>query len=215
MITIKSVEHVKRFCKEYPLRHFDAGQSIIEQSETPKCVYFIKSGVVKGHDIDHDGNEQLVWLGTSDDLFPATLIFSINRAPHFFYDAFTEVELYAINKREFSDFLKTHNKALFELAKQLALQQHDLLRLLNAAEKPKAPHKLAYTLYVLALKFGQQRKPKTQVITLPLTHQNFANLLGLTRETVAVELKKLKDDKFIYYDTNSLTVYMDKLHEII
>ena len=43
----------------------------------------------------------------------------------------------------------------------------------------------------------------------------FINLLGLTRETVATELKKLKDKGFVYYDKWQFVVYTDKIADLM
>jgi CRP-like cAMP-binding protein len=44
------------------------------------------------------------------------------------------------------------------------------------------------------------------VIILPLTHQEIANLAGLTRETTSVEMKRLENDGFIGHQKHLLVV---------
>ena len=43
-------------------------------------------------------------------------------------------------------------------------------------------------------------------INIPLTHQDFANLSGLTRETASLELEELEKKKFISYKKHLVTV---------
>ena len=72
-------------------------------------------------------------------------------------------------------------------------------------------------LSMLARRFGDggnDTDDKTK-ITVPLTQQDIANLLGLTRETVATELKKLKDKGYVYYDKWQFVVYTDKIAELM
>jgi CRP-like cAMP-binding protein len=71
---------------------------------------------------------------------------------------------------------------------------------LNALQHSKASDKLLYTLHYLAMSHGRTVAPQEIEITLDLTHQDFANLTGLTRETAATELNKLKRQEVISYD---------------
>jgi CRP-like cAMP-binding protein len=71
-------------------------------------------------------------------------------------------------------------------------------------------------LNILAKRFGKENEggDKSEII-VPLTQQDIANLLGLTRETVATELKKLKDKGYVYYDKWQFVVHTDKLSELM
>jgi CRP-like cAMP-binding protein len=73
---------------------------------------------------------------------------------------------------------------------------------LNALQHSRASDKLLYTLHYLALSHGHKVAPQVIEIELNLTHQDFANLTGLTRETAATELNKLKRSGVISYDKN-------------
>ena len=75
---------------------------------------------------------------------------------------------------------------------------------LNALQHSRASDKLIYTLHYLALSHGRSVGPQRIEITLDLTHQDFANLTGLTRETAATELNKLKHQDVITYSKHTL-----------
>ena len=102
------------------------------------------------------------------------------------------------------------------MAHDLAAKLSELTDKLTATEKPKASEKIVYMLNILAKRFGDENDAgdKTQ-ITVPLTQQDIANLLGLTRETVATELKKLKDKGYVYYDKWQFVVHTDKIAELM
>jgi CRP-like cAMP-binding protein len=70
---------------------------------------------------------------------------------------------------------------------------------LNALQHSRASDKLIYTLHYLALSHSKPAATDTVELTLLLTHQDFANLTGLTRETTATELNKLKKNGVITY----------------
>ena len=74
---------------------------------------------------------------------------------------------------------------------------------LNALQHSRASDKLIYTLHYLALSHGKSISPDEVELTLDLTHQDFANLTGLTRETAATELNRLKSLGVISYAKHS------------
>jgi CRP-like cAMP-binding protein len=87
---------------------------------------------------------------------------------------------------------------------------------LNALQHSRASDKLLYTLHYLTLTHGRKIEPRLVEISLSLTHQDFANLTGLTRETTATELNRLKTKGVISYGKHTLyQVNLDKLHGTI
>lgn len=58
-------------------------------------------------------------------------------------------------------------------------------------------------------------KKHTVKILLPLTQQDLANFMGLTRETTSIELKKLQDQKILSYRQQKYTVHTNRLNELL
>ena len=210
------MDATQAFIKTFPTTRLEKGATILLKHEIPEVVFGIKSGFVKGYDIDAAGAEQLVWLGAKGDFFPVVWAFSLSPNVQYFFSAFSDVVLYKINRQEFLDFLHSNHSALFEVTKKLAGRLADASRHLNAAEKTKAEDKIIHTLYFLSLRFGHiNGDANEREVTLPITHQDIGNLLGLTRETVTTGLKRLKDAGQIDYDKNRFIIYQDKLEALL
>ncbi len=204
------------FIQRYPMRRFDKDQILLVQDERPRDVYYIESGFVKGYDINGDGIEQHIWWGTKGEILPYPWLFGADDSTQLFYSAFTPLEVNVINRQEMLDFLTSNPDALLYVCKQMAEKLSELTDKLMATEKPKASEKIAHMLNILANRFGKEGDTKDQTqITVPLTQQDIANLLGLTRETVATELKKLKDKGYVYYDKWHFVVHTDKMDELL
>jgi CRP-like cAMP-binding protein len=86
---------------------------------------------------------------------------------------------------------------------------------IEALEQSKASDKILYTIHYLALFFGHDLRKDVVKIPLPITQQDIANLTGLTRETVGVELKKLLRLKIISRKDRSYIVLTGKLNELL
>jgi CRP-like cAMP-binding protein len=78
---------------------------------------------------------------------------------------------------------------------------------LNKSEK-----RIAHLLWYMALKFGTQTKSGTR-IDIPLTHQAIGEVLNVTRETVTVYIKNLRDKGLISHDRYIIVPNLKKLQE--
>ena len=211
------MQKLEEFIQRYPLRKFDKDQILLVQDERPRDIFFVKSGFIKGYDINVDGIEQHIWLGAKGDIIPYEWLFNAVDSTQLFYSAFTYLEVYVVNKDELIEFFAKNPDVLLHVAHDLAAKLSELTEKLTATEKPKASEKIIYMLHMLARRFGQESEDggENTQITVPLTQQDIANLLGLTRETVATELKKLKDKGYVYYDKWQFVVYTDKITELM
>ena len=80
-----------------------------------------------------------------------------------------------------------------------------------ALEHSHAAEKLVYILQYLVARFGEPAERGMTKIDLRLSHQDIAEMVGLTRETTAVELHRLKDRGLISYGRFSYAVNVPAL----
>ena len=200
-----AVNYLHLFLERHPVRTFKKGEVIIFQGEVPRTAYVIKSGTIKSYNLSVDGDEKPVAFYTIDRTFPVSWVYGKVSSAIYYYEAFTpEVQVYCIDRDEFVAFIKKRPELLFqELEHVLSDQIGSTLRL-NALQHSRASDKLVYSLHYLALTYGRPIPDDKIEIILELTHQDFANLTGLTRETAATELNKLKKQNVIYYSKNTL-----------
>lgn len=176
----------------------------------------VKSGVVKTYNLSVQGDEKPVGFHTTGEPFPVPWAFGKAPNAYYYYEAFTDVELYAVPRDEYVSFLKRHPAETYKMLEHYVVDHLGNTMRLNALQHSRASDKLLYTLHYLSLTHGRQLEPKHIEITLNLTHQDFANLTGLTRETAATELNKLKNSGVISYGKHTLyQVRVDKLQEVI
>ena len=200
MSDASATNELHAFLDRYPTRQFKKGEIIIFQGEAPRSAYVVKRGIVKAYNLSIGGDEKPVAFYTSDAVFPAPWVYQKLASAIYYYEAFTdEVTLTTVNREEYVAFIKSRPELLYmELERYLTDQIGSSMRL-NALQHSRASDKLLYTLHYLALNHGKTVAPQQIEIGLGLTHQDFANLTGLTRETAATELNKLKHSGVINY----------------
>lgn len=195
-----AINYLHAFLERHPSRYFKKGEIIIFQGEAPRNAFVVKHGTVKAYNLSVNGDEKPVAFYSADNAFPASWIYGKAASAIYYYEAFTsEVEVHIIDREAFVGFIKKRPELLYqELERLLADQMGGSIRL-NALQHSRASDKLIYTLHYLALTHGKPVSPNKIELTLELTHQDFANLTGLTRETAATELNKLKKQGVIDY----------------
>lgn len=209
-------DEFQKFLARYPIKKVAKDTILVFQGETPRAAYIVKSGVIKTYNLSVAGDEKPVDFYSKDDVFPVPWIFK--RAPnaYFYYEAFTNCELFSVPRDDYLSFIQRHPDFMYETLQRFINGYLGNNMRLNALQHSKASDKLVYTLHYLTLSHGRQVAPKHFEIDLKLTHQDFANLTGLTRETAATELNKLKNLGVISYGKHTpYQVFMDKLQRVI
>ncbi len=203
------------FLQAYPVKKYTKGSVILHQGDIPSAVHVIKSGFVKVYNITAKGEERPLLFDITYEAFPIGWIFDkINRA-YFYYEAFSDVELYLVPKEEYVDYLKTQPEAMWR-ALDYYVERHIGYQLrMHALEQSKAREKILYTFEFLVRRFGQKGPSNKVAIDLPITQQDFANFVGLTRETTSLELNKLQREGVITYHKQSYQVDVGQLQRLL
>jgi CRP/FNR family transcriptional regulator len=174
------------------------------------------SGVVRVYSISEAGDEQVVIFHDDGEFFPTSWIFDKTVGAIFFYEAFTDCEVALVPKTELINFIYANPETTKFVLNYFAANYTASLIRVNALEQPKARDKLVYTLYYLCQRYSKNNDGRN-IVTIPmnLTHQTIASLVGLTRETTAVEMSRLKKQKVITYSQQRYQINLEKLLEII
>lgn len=198
----------------YSLRKFKKGQTLLFQGEVPRYAYVVKSGTVKTYNISPLGEEQLISLSSEYDILPEAWFLGEASVAYYFYEAFTDCTVYAIPRDE---LVKKVNENP-ELANRL-LQRFMRLYVgasvhINALEQPRSRDKLVHLLHYLMMRFGEDSGKDKSIINLRLTHQTLANMLGVTRETIATEIARLRREKVVDYKQQTYIVNKSALLQL-
>jgi CRP/FNR family cyclic AMP-dependent transcriptional regulator len=202
--TDATTQSLHTFLANYPVRKFNKGEIIIFQGEAPRSAFVVKEGIIKAYNLSVGGDEKPVAFYGSDAVFPAAWVYG--RLPNaiYYYEAFTnDVTIHVVNRDAYVDFIKSKSSLLYMEMQRMLSDQIGASMRLNALQHSRASDKLLYTLHYLALGHGKPLGNQQIEITMSLTHQDFANLTGLTRETAATELNKLKHSGVIQYDKHT------------
>jgi len=187
-------------------RQFAKKRTILFQGEIPSSVLVLASGLVKVYGITTGGDQRTVTLLSAGDIFPVECVFDKSRVSLYYYEALNDCTVLSLPKTEFLAAIE-RDQALKDQVFQCYMAHYTSATMhIYALEHSHAQEKLVYILQYLVARFGEKQPNGLSKISLRLSHQDIAEMVGLTRETTAVELHRLKDRKLIDYQRFSYYV---------
>lgn len=207
----------KEIAAKFPgtVRRFNEKTPIIYQGEVPRCGFYLKKGIVKVYNLHANGNEQILRFYGPGDFFPLPWLYGKANTEFYYYEAVEDCEVISVTKQDM-DLIVKKDPALSQYIFDSMLSDQTALNLrIISLEQPRANEKLEYTLYYLLFRYGKNVGNEIYVINMSLTHITLANLVGLTRETITMEMNRLKRKGIISYTKKIYKVDRRKLEQAI
>ncbi len=186
-------------------RVYRRGTVIFFEGDGGEGFHYVKSGKVKIVKATGDGREHIIKILTPGDLFAEVLLFNSQPYPATAVAA-EDACVGIIKNSDLERLVLGNNKLALQLIK--ALSQ----RLIYAQQKIKnlalgdVLARTAETLLRLGREHGRPGEQGAVVVSLDLSRQELANLVGTTRETVTRTLSALKKDKIIDLADDSIII---------
>jgi CRP/FNR family transcriptional regulator len=191
MLQPLSRQKLDLFFTQYTHRYFKKRETIINSEELKTHIYYIKNGFIRAYRISEEGEELTLLILKPDDFFPLT--YGLNNMPNIYYlEAITPIEVFRAPQEPFLQFLHREPEVFFDLSTQVMDRFDGLLARMEYMIWSKAYTKIAATLLICARRFGKPSN-NSVLIDVPLTHRDIATIVGLTRETTSIEMKKLEN----------------------
>lgn len=208
---------IKEISAKFPgtVRHFKDKTPIIYQGEVPRCGFFLKKGMVKVYNLHANGNEQILRFYGPGDFFPLPWLYGKAATEFYYYEAVEDCEVISVTKQDVENIIRPSAELKQYIFDSLLSDQAALNLRIISLEQPRATEKLEYTLYYLLYRYGKHVGDEKYVINMNLTHITLANLVGLTRETITMEMNKLKRKGIISYTKKIYKIDRKKLEAAI
>jgi CRP/FNR family cyclic AMP-dependent transcriptional regulator len=191
--------------------------AVFYTSEGPDRLMVVVAGFVKRYFIAHEGNIGVQGIYGTDDIFPMTVVYKqlfnivLNVGPEvYYYEAMTNLTLRSIDASNLRHIVAVHPLLYSSLLQSSAIRLRSSTQFLENLRLHGAYSKTAHQLAYLGYQFGKKSSEGTR-IQVPLTHQDIADIIGTTRETVSASIIKLRDKKLIRTDRRILILDYDQL----
>jgi len=196
-------------------RTFKKRSILIYQGEAPRAGFVILKGVIKAYSLNNAGEEQIAAFHIRGDMLPSAWIFGKASSTLYYYEALTDCEVLAVPKSDLHEVLFGKPEFMKAALDYYVTNYTGLMMRVTALEQSRASEKIMFTLYYLLFRYGKEIRPGVYVLKLQLTQSIIASLVGLTRETTATELGKLRTQKVLNYSAQQYTVNKQALERAL
>jgi CRP/FNR family transcriptional regulator, cyclic AMP receptor protein len=194
---------------------FKKHEIFIRPDDSNQNIFFLDSGYVRMYIDTPDGKELTFNIFKPRAYFPVSNAF-IHSTNTYYYQTLTPSVLYKIPSQELLSFLKQNPEELLNLTKRIVSGLDGYLIHSKHLLFGNARKRIASTMILCALRFGENHTNNTYKITIMLTHQDIGNLTALTRETTSIEIEKLLQEEIISYERRKLVIHdLQKLYDIV
>lgn len=191
--------------EEITIPRFISKKSIVfAEGEKKEAVFFIQDGLIKTYKTDENGHEQIVSFLKTGDMFPHTGLFHQNPYPAT-AEAIIDTYLLAIPVQLFEQLVMSNPEIAIKMMRVMGDKIRELQEKLQVLTGQDVKNRAISFLLLLAEQHGTIKDNKI-TINLPMTHQEFANSVGTTRETINRLLNQLDKDGVLKVDRNRIVI---------
>jgi CRP-like cAMP-binding protein len=190
--------------KDAHVKHIPGGQIILYEGDRPYEVFILKTGTVKMYDIDDQGNEKILHIVKPPALIPFAFFSGLHAPLKWFYTALTDCDVHVLPAGDLRAITRKHPEVAETLTNVFSDDVHELLVRLSSLSKTNARDKVMAALRFLLVCHAVERRSGWWRVNFAVSHQLIADLCGITRESAALVMKDLQDDKLIRYPRTTI-----------
>ena len=188
-------EVVARLSERVELREIRRREVIYLPGDPGGSLFFVNGGRVKISKVTRDGKAlTLSYCGPSEVFGEGCLVDGGPREE--MAEAMENAMITELERGDFEKLLQAHPTLGYQMTRLLARRRRDIENKLETLVFRDVTSKLAELLLELAGEYGVDDARGT-LVALKITHQELANLIGSTRETVSLTLSQFKKKKLI------------------
>lgn len=180
------------------------GDYIYFDSHHHNKLYFLKSGYIKIGHIDESGKEIVKEIIQKGEIFGQITLERNNLNGEFAQAHKGDVSLCAFNIEDFQKLLKTKPSLALEYSKQVGNKLlHIQNRLLNLLNKDVKNRLINFFGQLIEKNIGDNTSDSFCIPNF-LTHEDIANLIGSTRQTVTTMVNELEAEGVLSYSRHQI-----------
>ena len=169
-------------------RQLEAGEQLMWEGDEAVLVANVIDGVLKLASHSADGGEQILGLAYPSDFlgrpFGETAPYGV--------EALTQAQICVFERKDFDRFARDHPRLEHKLLERTLTELDRSRRWMMLLGRMNAGQKVASFLLELSDRLGKAGAGGETFVTLPLSRQQMADVLGLTIETVSRQLSRLR-----------------------
>lgn len=190
-----SSDALARVAERVELREVRRREVVYLPGDPGRSLFLVHGGRIKVSKVTRDGKSLTLGYHGPTDLFGESSL--LDGGPRTeMADAVENALLSEIDRSHFEELIHAHPSLGLAMTRLMIVRRRDLEQKVEALVFRDVPSKLAELLVKLAGEYGVDDARGT-LVSLKITHQELANLIGSTRETVSLTLSQFKRKRLI------------------
>lgn len=186
---------IARLAERVEIREVRRREVVYLPGDPGGSLFFVNGGRVKISKVTRDGKALTLSYCGPSEIFGETCVVD-GGARQEMAEAMENSMITELERSEFEKLLQNHASLGFQMMRLLARRRLALENKLETLVFRDVTSKLAELLLSLADEYGVDDSRGT-LVALKITHQELANLIGSTRETVSLTLSQFKKKSYI------------------
>lgn len=172
------------------VREYARGDRVFQIGAPGRNVYVLESGRAKIYKLSDSGKEIIMWFCLPGEIFGLAEV-SRGASREVAAQACTDLRVHVIARDDFTGFLKGHPVIGLQVIDLLSCRMRVLSDMLLNLATDDVNSRIVKLLIRLAARYGK-RSDGAINLDLTLTHQDMADMVGTTRQTVSTVLNDLR-----------------------
>jgi CRP/FNR family cyclic AMP-dependent transcriptional regulator len=187
-------EEFNRLQHIFVTRSFNKNQVIFLEEETGSYMYLVLAGKVKVTKATASGKESILAIHRPGDFFGEMALLDGKTSPAT-VSAMEDCKIISISSADFHNHLMRNEKVVKQIIQVLCARLRQVWQA-QTLSYSNAEARIRMGLYELSKKHGI-RDSRGTIIDLKITHQELAEMVGTSRETVTRAMARLRQQKIL------------------
>ncbi|GGF94765.1 Crp/Fnr family transcriptional regulator [Paenibacillus albidus] len=172
-------------------RKYEKGEALILEEQPSDTLYIIKNGHVKLLKMTPQGKEQILHILSTGDFFGELNIFNSDELSNFSAYALKTTHICMLTKDDMELLIRNNPDISLKLLKTVTKRLAHTEKLAQSLATKDPEIRIAYMIMEMGHKYGKPVKERIKV-ELPLSREEMANYVGVTRETISRKFSKFE-----------------------
>jgi CRP/FNR family transcriptional regulator len=192
----------------FQVKNYRKSQIIFMEEETGNYMYIVLAGKVKVTKTTSTGKETILAIHQSGDFFGEMALLDGKTAPAT-VSAMEDCRIASIHHSDFQRMLMSNEKVVHQIVQVLCARLRQVWAQVQDLSYSTADNRIRAGILSLSRKHGVQ-DARGIIIDLKITHQELAELVGTSRETVTRTLARLQKKGVLELDSRRIVLLKPK-----
>jgi len=191
------------------MKHYNKKDLIYLPGDVSDQVYLLKEGRVKISRLSEDGREITLVILEPGEIFGESALINDEETRSTVAEAIEKAYICVISRKDFEEFINNKPELSLSITKLMGFRRREIENMLEDLVFRGVHERLAILLLRLSERHGKDIDGK-KLIDISLTHYDYANLIGSTRETTTASLNDFKREGLIEFKKRKVVIIDQK-----